>query len=173
MKLKVSRQRKILAIALALIVLGVVAAGSFLFDEEVSTGNKIRVGVFDLKVAGSDNPGPIVDYDGAFPGETYIAQVPVTLVGDRSGLLKVAFKNLSVSGGSESTSTTPLWEHFYVSINGSTRSTLKEGLVKKLGYINPGETTQVILTIETKSTLRNEYKGDILNFDLVFSAEQQ
>jgi|GEM_PF-6394459 len=175
MKLGNSKYGKIFVIVLGLIVLGVIAAGSYLYDEEVSKGNRIRVGVFDLKVAGDDNPGPVINYDGAFPGESYIAQVPVTLVSDRNGLLKITFKNLSVRNDSdqESTSTAPLWEQFYVSINGGTRSTLKEGLTKKVGYLGPGETTRVVLTIETKTTLGNEYKGETLNFDLVFSAEQQ
>jgi hypothetical protein len=172
--------KKTAIFAAVLVFLGTMIAVSYLFDEEVSRGNRIKVGVFDLKIAKKDNPGQLIDINGAYPGEVYVATIPVTLIGERGGILKLSFKNLQFNEGDQLdpeskgvASSEPLWEQFYVSVNEGGRSTLKEGLSKTIGYLTPGETTELVIKFEAKTTLANEFQGDSLNFDLVFNAQEK
>lgn len=177
---RLPKKKTILIVALLLLFLAAGIAGTYLYDEEVSNSNQLRVAVFDLKVDERDNPGTLVNFTGVIPGESYAATVPVKLLGNASGKVSITFKNLKFDEETNTEpelkdterSTVPLWEHFYVSVNGGTRSTLKEGLKKTVGILKPNETTYVVLTFEAKTSIDNEFQGDAVYFDAVFSAEQ-
>lgn len=182
-KLKLAERKKLLTagLALLLLLLAVKLAGTYLFDEEVSRNNSLRVALFDLKVNGKDGPGNLVNLVNILPGESYTTTIPAKLVGNRAGVLKITFSNFKfdeeglseAENSSESTNTAPIWEYFYVSVNGGSRSTLKEGLTKTVGLLSPNETTNVVLRFEAKSDLSNIYQGDAVFFDMTFRAEQQ
>lgn len=169
----------LLSILLLLLVAGV--AGTYLYDEEISTSNSLRVATFDLKVNGKDNPGTLVSFSNILPGESFSTTIPVRIVGGREGKVSLTFTNIKFDEETltepeskyETTDTAPLWEKFYVSVNGGSRSTLKEGLTKTIGILKPNETTYVVVRFDAKTTLADNFQGDGIYFDMVFKAEQQ
>lgn len=172
------KKKKILLLLFALALCTAAVAGSIMFDEDVSTDNKVTTAVFDLKVNGKDEPGPIITMDNVKAGSSYVTEIPVRLIGTGKGELEVIFRNIKIDEGivyeSENpVEPAPLNEQFYVSVNGGTRSTLKEGLNKSIGYISGGETTVVVLKVEAKSSLDNSYQGDSMTFDIAFRCNEK
>lgn len=175
------RKRIIIFFVLTLILGAAVIAGSNMFDEDVSSDNTISAAVFDLKVNGKDVPGPVINFTNVLPGQSYVTEIPVRLVGSGRGELEVVFRNIRIEEGNnsdpdfkEATGTVPpLNEQFYVSINGGTRTTLKEGLNKSIGYLSAGETTIVVLRVDAKTSLDNRYQGDTMKFDIAFRCNQK
>ncbi|MCX7832248.1 MAG: hypothetical protein N2440_05065 [Actinobacteria bacterium] len=157
-------------------------AGTYLFDDEVSSGNKIKIACFDLKVDGGDTPPALVDISGILPGESFLTTIPLRIVGDREGKVSVTFDNFKLIESNDTepeltaktgTNTAELWEGFYVSVNGGSRSTLKDGLTKSIGILKPNETTYVVLKFDAKTSITNDYQGDSFTFDIILKAEQQ
>lgn len=174
------KKKSILIVALLFVLLAAGIAGTYLFDEETSYSNQLRVAVFDLKVDEKDEPGPLISINGITPGESYVTTIPLKLIGHTSGKVSITFKNLKFEEETPTEpelkdlekSSSPLWEHFYVSINGGSRTTLKEGLKRTIGTLKPNETTLVVITFEAKTSIDNEFQGDAVYFDAVFRAEQ-
>lgn len=177
-----SRKRKIALVSIFFLLLAVGIAGTYLYDKEVSKSNLIQAATFDIKVNGTDKPGTILDIKGIKAGESYTTTVPVTLNGSGKGELELEFINLKNSDSvtsepeyydSETTYTRNLSDFLYVSVNGRSRSTLKDGLTKEVGIIEAGETTNVVIQVDAKTTLENDLQGDLCKFDIVFSCEQE
>jgi hypothetical protein len=172
------RKKKIILLLFAMILCAAAVAGSTMFDEDVSTGNRITTAVFDLKVNGKDEPGPIISMNDVKANSSYVTEIPVRLIGTGRGELEIIFRNIRIDQGvqaesEDATEPAPLNEQFYVSVNGGSRSTLKEGLNKSVGYISGGETTVVVLKVEAKSSLYNAYQGDSMTFDIAFRCNQK
>ncbi len=179
------RNRKkvlILSIIMVLVCLGI--AGTYFFDSDVSRGNKIKMSVFDLKVNGVDDQGAIIRVPFAVAGNSFTTTVPVTLNASGRGKLYLKFLNIQNDQGeqtepeieAENTAGKEIYdlnEQIYVSINGGSRSTLKEGLSKAVGEIKSGETTIVVITFDVKtSAASNVYQGDVCSFDVAFCCDQ-
>lgn len=174
------RRDAALAIFLLLLLAGGIA-GTYMFDEEVSKSNTVKAAVFDIKVNDSDRPGPVLDDAVVEPGGSVVATVPVRLIGEGAGELEITFRDLKNSEGpftepemayGNNSTTEPLSDFLYVSVNGGSRSTLKEGLTKSVGVIKAGETTEVVIKIDGKTTMNDGLQGDFCNFDIVFTCEQ-
>lgn len=176
------RFRKDVMLALFLLLLMAAGiAGTYMFDEEVSKSNTIEASVFDIKVNDTDRPGPIFDHVVIEPGGSVVATVPVRLIGSGTGRLEITFEDLKNGEGSftepemdfgNNATTDPLSNYVYVSVNGGSRSTLKDGLTKTVGTIRAGETTEVVIKIDGKTTMDDSLQGDFCNFDIVFTCEQ-
>lgn len=174
--------RKDVALAMFfLLLLAAGIAGTYMFDEEVSKSNTIEASVFDIKVNDTDRPGTIFDHAVVEPGGSVVATIPVRLVGSGVGRLEITFEDLKNGEGpftepemayGNNATTEPLSDFLYVSVNGGSRSTLKEGLTKTVGTIKAGETTEVVIKIDGKTTMDDGLQGDFCNFDIVFTCEQ-
>lgn len=175
-----SLKKRLFMFGVLLIFAAIAAAGSYMFDEDVSTDNNVSAAVFDLKVNGKDVPGPVFDSIVLAPGESITTEVPVRLIARTPGTLSIIFKNIENSKSSKedpdlqeySNSESLLSDFLYVSVNGGSRSTLKEGLSKTVGILEPGETTTVLIKIDAKTTMDNSVQGDRCKFDIAFRCEQ-
>lgn len=170
-----------LSASIILILVSAGIAGTYLFDEEISSGNKIRIACFDLKIDSVDNPSALIDISGILPGESFVTTIPLKIVGDREGKVSITFDNFKLIESNDTepeltaqtaTNTSELWEGFYVSINGGSRSTLKNGLRKSIGILKPNEPTSVVLKFDAKTTITNGFQGDAFTFDIILKAEQ-
>lgn len=179
-----SNRKKVLVLSIIFVLICLGIAGTYFYDSDISSGNEVKMSFFDLKVNGIDNQGAIIKVPFAIAGNSYTTTVPVKLTGSGSGKLYLKFLNVQNSQGGQ---TEPeieaekaagkeiydLNEQIYVSINGGTRSTLKEGLSKTVGEIQSEVTTDVVITFDIKTTsVDNVYQGDVCAFDIAFCCDQ-
>lgn len=177
------RTKKVALIAGILSILCAGIAGSYFKDSDVSTENEIILSTFDIKVNEMDDQGPVVKIPCALSGDSYITTIPIRLVGKGKGKLIVSFNNIQNGQGvqtepeieAENASGGPVFnvsDQVFISVNGGSRSTLKESLTKTVGNIQAGETTIVAIKLDVKTTAKDVYQGDFSKFDIIFSCEQ-
>lgn len=182
---KFSNKKRILILSVMLVLICFGIAGTYFFDSDISKGNKFKMSTFDLKVRGEDDQGAIFTVPSALVGSSYTTSVPVKLNGTGGGRLYLKFLNIKNDQGeqtepeieAETAAGRPVYDlsgQIYVSVNGGTRSTLKEGLSKSVGNISAGETTNVVITFDIKNPSdENLYQGDVCTFDIAFYCEQK
>jgi hypothetical protein len=178
------RKTRFIVIAVSLLLMAAVIAGSYLHDDEASKDNVVSIATFDLTVNSTNTPGPIIRVPALLPGSSVTTYLPVRLKGSGTGKLSVIFKNIETTQGTQTDSERDaeaalggevydVPNQLYVSVNGGSRSTLKEGLEKTIGILSAGESTYVAITFEAKTTAGDEYQGDQCTMDIVFNCDQQ